>query len=47
MKGDTLAKPTLSDLIEKENARVSAAAKAPPAGEGDVVVGGGPIPQPG
>jgi cell division protease FtsH len=46
MKGGSLAKPTMSDLIEKEN-RPATTIQPQPGGGGDVVLGGGPIPQPG
>ena len=45
MRGGTLTKPTVSDLLEKENARVSAMAKSD--ADNNVVVSGGTVPQAG
>ena len=48
MRGDSLTKPTVSDLLEKESRR-PAATIAPPTepNQPDVRLGGGPLPQPG
>lgn len=47
MKGGMLARPTMSDLIEKESSRPAAPTPRPTEGSGDAILGGGPLPQPG
>ncbi len=48
MKGGSLARPTLSDLIEKESARAAAPSQPKPQKSGgDIMLDGGPLPQPG
>jgi cell division protease FtsH len=46
MKGEVLTKPTVGDLLEKEQSR-RAAVIAPPAPGSDLTLGGGPLPAPG
>ncbi len=48
MRGDTLTKPTVSDLLEKEQRRgVSTQAPTPEPKGPDLTLGGGPLPAPG
>jgi cell division protease FtsH len=49
MRGDTLTKPTVTDLLEKEQNRRAGTVIAPGGGdaEPDVRLGGGPLPAPG
>ncbi len=47
MCGDTLTKPTMADLLEKENRRGAVIAPATDPKEPDVRLGGGPLPAPG
>jgi cell division protease FtsH len=49
MKGGTLDRPTMSDLIEKERNRPAQGTTIQPQSGGgpDIVLGGGPVPQPG
>jgi cell division protease FtsH len=47
MRGDQLTKPTVSDLLEKENRRGTVIAPGEDRTEPDVRLGGGPLPAPG
>ena len=49
MRGDTLTKPTVTDLLEKEQSRRQGTVIAPGTtdAEPDVHLGGGPLPAPG
>ena len=47
MKGGSLARPTMTDLIEQEHSRPPKQASTPASEDGGTVVGGGPLPQPG
>jgi cell division protease FtsH len=48
MRGDTLTRPTVSDLLEKEQNSRRGTTIAPPADNGpDIQLGGGPLPAPG
>jgi len=46
MRGDTLTKPTVADLLEKEQGR-RAQLNQPNPKEPDIRLGGGPLPAPG
>jgi hypothetical protein len=49
MRGDSLTKPTVADLLEKEQGRRAGTVIAPGStdAEPDVRLGGGPLPAPG
>ncbi|HMO27117.1 MAG TPA: hypothetical protein PKB10_12705 [Tepidisphaeraceae bacterium] len=47
MRGDQLAKPTVSDLLEAEKRRGQPQINPTPGGNPDIQLGGGPLPQPG
>ncbi|MEO6434653.1 MAG: cell division protein FtsH, partial [Tepidisphaeraceae bacterium] len=47
MRGDALTKPTVSDLLEKENRRGTVIAPSDDRAEPDIRLGGGPLPAPG
>jgi cell division protease FtsH len=47
MRGDTLTKPTVGDLLEKEQGRRATIAPPTDVSQPDVRLGGGPLPAPG
>jgi hypothetical protein len=48
MKGEVLTKPTVGDLLEKEQSRRGVVIQPSPDPKGpDVTLGGGPLPAPG
>jgi len=47
MKGGSLAKPTITDLIEKENRASTPSPEADGKTEKQPLIGDGPLPQPG
>jgi cell division protease FtsH len=47
MRGDTLTRPTVSDLLEREQGRRPPIVQPPENSGGDVRLGGGPLPAPG